>query len=287
MISISPMLLETATEPFDSAEHLYEPKIDGHRLLIIKKNELTRIFTKSGNEVTHLYPELWSVPVEGDVILDGEGAVINPDTANFDYELMQKRSMITKKDRIRSAMKHLPVTFYCFDILRHHQRDLRGLPLIKRKSIQESVFTSSPSFSPVTYVEERGKDLYQIICDRKMEGIVAKRMNSMYVSNRTNAWLKIVNWTYEEIYITGYRKKDFGWVASVPTDKGEFRSVGVIEDGVTPKDRMAFYSVKDALNESEDQDYVYIQPQLKARVKILNWTHNGMLRSPVFVEFIQ
>ncbi|MNI45342.1 putative ATP-dependent DNA ligase YkoU [compost metagenome] len=213
--------------------------------------------------------------------------MIDPETANFNFELMQKRSKITKKAQIHAAMKHLPVTFYCFDILRHNQRDLRGLPLIKRKSIQESVFTSNHSFSAVTYVEERGNDLYQIICDRKMEGIVAKNMNSMYLSNRSNAWQKIINWTYEDIYITGYRKNDFGWLASVPMDNGEFRPVGIIELGVKPKSRMAFYSMKDSLKLSEDQDHVYLQPLLKARVKIVNWTGNGMLRSPVFVEFIK
>ncbi|MFG0217267.1 hypothetical protein ACFU8X_29880 [Brevibacillus porteri] len=36
----------------------------------------------------------------------------------------------------------------------------------------------------------------------------------------------------------------------------------------------------------EDREYVYVQPQIKARVKMRNWTKSGMLRSPVFVDFI-
>jgi DNA ligase-1 len=43
-----------------------------------------------------------------------------------------------------------------------------------------------------------------------MEGIVAKRANSIYVSKRSNAWLKINNWMYADVYISGYRKGDFG-----------------------------------------------------------------------------
>ncbi|MBP1995214.1 ATP-dependent DNA ligase [Paenibacillus eucommiae] len=203
MLLISPMLLETTKEPFDSVEYIYEPKIDGRRLLIFKNNRETRIFTRHGNEVTRLYPELWNVPIDGDVILDGEGTVIDPETGDINSEHMQERSKITKKARIKAAMVHQPVTFFCFDILRYNNRDLRGLPLIKRKSILESVFTSSPRYSDVTYVEEHGNDLYKTICDKNMEGIIAKRKNSVYVSGKSNAWQKIINRTYADDNIKG------------------------------------------------------------------------------------
>jgi DNA ligase-1 len=119
-----------------------------------------------------------------------------------------------------------------------------------------------------------------------MEGIVAKRKNSQYVSSRTDSWLKIINWTHVDIYISGYRKKEFGLLASVLTQNGRMKPAGIIELGVTPMQRMAFYSVKDALKTSEDGEFVYLEPRLKARVKIRNWTRGGFLRSPVFVEFI-
>ncbi|MGF9911192.1 hypothetical protein ABEX47_03050 [Paenibacillus ehimensis] len=119
-----------------------------------------------------------------------------------------------------------------------------------------------------------------------MEGIVAKRAESIYVSGRSDAWLKIINWTYVDVTITGYRKAEFGWLASVPGSGGKLRQAGVIELGVTPQHRAAFYSVKDRLKTHEDRNFVYLEPRLKARVKMRNWTKAGLLRAPTFVEFI-
>ncbi|WP_231124613.1 hypothetical protein [Paenibacillus polymyxa] len=36
----------------------------------------------------------------------------------------------------------------------------------------------------------------------------------------------------------------------------------------------------------EDREYVYVEPRIRARVKMRNWTKAGLLRSPVFTEFI-
>ncbi|WP_414851824.1 hypothetical protein [Brevibacillus sp. IT-7CA2] len=50
--------------------------------------------------------------------------------------------------------------------------------------------------------------------------------------------------------------------------------------------KQAFYGVAKSLVTGEDHDFVYVQSQIKARVKMRNWTRSGMLRSPVFVDFI-
>ncbi|MBG9944390.1 hypothetical protein ABD77_20955 [Brevibacillus formosus] len=50
--------------------------------------------------------------------------------------------------------------------------------------------------------------------------------------------------------------------------------------------KQAFYGVAKSIVTGENRDYVYIQPQIKASVKMRNWTKSGMLRSPVFVDFI-
>jgi DNA ligase-1 len=119
-----------------------------------------------------------------------------------------------------------------------------------------------------------------------MEGIVAKRKNSPYISSRSDAWLKVINWTYIDVYITAIRKKEFGWLVSLPSESGRMKPAGIVELGVTPKQWKAFYDVKDSLKTSEDGEFVYLEPRLKARVKIRNWTRGGFLRSPSFVEFI-
>ncbi len=61
---------------------------------------------------------------------------------------------------------------------------------------------------------------------------------------------------------------------------------GVIKFGVPPTHKQVFHGVAKTLITGEDRDFVYVQPLIKARVKFRNWTKGGMLRSPVFVEFI-
>lgn len=76
----------------------------------------------------------------------------------------------------------------------------------------------------------------------KLEGIVCKAKNSRYVSKRSNQWLKLINCTYEDVYITGDRKDKFGWICS-KKDGDKFRPIGLNELGTTPQIRKAFYGV--------------------------------------------
>jgi DNA ligase-1 len=190
---ISPMPLEKSDQPFSASTHLFEPMIDGHRLILSRrKNIETRLWTKHRIECTRQYPELWDVPVKGDVILDGEVCIIDPLTGNMDSELVMERLHMKKRDKIRAAAARRPVQYVVFDILYHNGKDLRGLPLLKRKSILQSVLKPNAYFTPIMHIDNDGEELYRFINDRNMEGIVAKRKDSAYVSRRSHNWLKIV-----------------------------------------------------------------------------------------------
>jgi DNA ligase-1 len=117
-----------------------------------------------------------------------------------------------------------------------------------------------------------------------MEGIVAKKRESIYVSARSASWQKVINWMTVNVFITGYRKKEFGWLAAIE-DNGHIRPAGIIELGASPEQKKAFYGVSQKLKISEDDSFVYLEPRIEARVKIRNWARKGFLRSPVFIEF--
>jgi DNA ligase-1 len=87
------------------------------------------------------------------------------------------------------------------------------------------------------------------------------------------------------VFISGYRKEEFGWLAQIE-ENGEKRAAGIIELGVSPKHKKAFYGIAKQLVTSEDKNFVYLDPLLKAEVKFRNWTRNNMLRTPSFVEFV-
>ncbi len=53
---ISPMLLETAIEPFYSEEYIFELKCNGVRLLLQRKNGKNIMYTRHGTELTGRFP---------------------------------------------------------------------------------------------------------------------------------------------------------------------------------------------------------------------------------------
>jgi DNA ligase-1 len=98
-----------------------------------------------------------------------------------------------------------------------------------------------------------------------MEGIVAKRKDSTSVSRRSQDWLKIVRYEFAEVFISGYRKDEFGWLACVE-ENGRKRPAGIIELGVPPKHKKAFYGISKQLVIGEDKNFVYLEPLIKAKV---------------------
>ncbi|MFC8684243.1 hypothetical protein [Brevibacillus porteri] len=74
---------------------------------------------------------------------------------------------------------------------------------------------------------------------------------------RTVDFIKIINYTYGDVQIAGYRKDDFGWLAHY-----NGRPAGVIEFGVLPTRKKAFYGVAKSLVTGKDRDFVYVQPQI-------------------------
>lgn len=276
------MLLEKKEEPFDDPRYIFEPKIDGHRLLLVKDGDAVKLWTRHENEVTLKYPELHLPPLNCfSCVLDGEVAYVDPATGMIDFEAVMERFRMTKQPQIREGMLRLPVQYFVFDVLEIDGRDVRRLPLIERTAIINEIMTETDHFRRVMQIEGRGKDLFKIIQQQKLEGIVAKRKDSIYIGRRSDRWLKMINYTYADVKISGYRKQEFGWLA-----QHNGRSVGVIELAVPIDHRKAFYSIAQDIVTGEDKNFVYVQPLITARIRMRNWYKSGMMRIPEFVQFI-
>lgn len=282
---ISPMLLETAPGPFSHSDYIFEPKVDGHRLLYSQHSGSVRLYTRHHNDCTSQYPELM-LPFESDIILDGEVACTDPATGLNDFEAVMSRFSTRQQSKVQQLTKTLPATFAIFDILQYKGHDLRKLPLMERKAILQTLQLPSSSFGVVPHIEGAGEALYEQIEVMGMEGVVCKRKDSQYISRRSSNWLKIINWSVADVYITGYKKSEFGWLAAVPDPTGRMRPVGIIEHGPSTKHKQAFRGVCSQLIRGEDKNNVYLEPRIRARVRMRNWTKSGLLRIPVFEQFI-
>lgn len=279
---MAPMLLGKREDPFDDDLYVFQPKIDGHRLILARTTGQVRLYTRHNTDVTRQYPELHNVPViDGvDIVLDGEVARMD-ETGWIDFELVMKRFGLKSDRKINAAVRTMPVHYYVFDVLHYNGADVRGWPLTDRLSLLSSILTPNPFYSEMLTVMGEGKALFDSIKDRHLEGIVAKRKDSVYVGRRSNDWLKIINYQYADVHIAGWRKEEFGWLAQI-----DGRPAGVIELAVPPEHKRAFYGVASTIVTGEDRNFVYVQPRIKARVRFRNYYKSGMLRSPEFVNFV-
>jgi ATP-dependent DNA ligase len=84
--------------------------------------------------------------------------------------------------------------FYAFDCLWHDGKDLRAVPLLERKQILEQIVRAHPAVLFAQHVESRGCQLFNIVRERDLEGIVAKRKDAAYGVD----WFKIRNPNYSQ-----------------------------------------------------------------------------------------
>lgn len=280
---LPPMLMIKREEPFDDEQYIFEPKIDGHRMILSIENGKTRLFTRRGLDVTRQYPELCQVPIDDftDTVLDGEVACLNPDTGTIDFERIQERFLLRKPTAIMEARVRQPAVFFAFDILRHRGEDLRGLPLMERKAVLSRVLDENDHFSRMVYIEEFGRSMFEAVREKQLEGIVAKKKDSPYVGRRDAAWMKIINYSYANVRITGYRKSSFGWLIEYAG-----QPAGILELSVPPSHRNAFYGVSKSIVTGEDRDFVYVAPSIQARVRFRRRTRAGLPSLPEFVDFV-
>jgi len=195
---IAPMLAEKREKPFDDDRYIFEPKIDGHRLILSMQNGVVRLYTRHGNEVTRQYPELHNVPIEdgSDVVLDGEVAYMDPETGAIEFEGIMERFRLKKPLSIREASIKRPVHYFVFDIMRYKGENVRSWPLTERKALLNEVLEDNRYYSRTLAVDGAGTALFEAILGKELEGIVAKRKDSSYVSRRDPNWLKIINYKY-------------------------------------------------------------------------------------------
>jgi bifunctional non-homologous end joining protein LigD len=114
-----------------------------------------------------------------EVVLDGEIVVLDGTGRPQFYELLRRRGE--------------PV-FHAFDVLMLDGRDLRSLPLTERKNILRRVVNKHPRVLYARHFERNGCDLFRLVCEQDLEGIVAKRRDAAYGED----WFKIRNPNYSQ-----------------------------------------------------------------------------------------
>ena len=304
--TIHPMLAEAVDEPFDGAEWLFEIKWDGYRAVAFIEDGKLRLVSRNQNELTERFPELKDLPKfihAKSAILDGEVVALD-EQGRASFSLMQQRTGFRPGGRRVANKADVPVLYYAFDLLYLDGYDLRRVPLKERKNKLASLLVTGDSVRYSDHYEKQGKALFEMARAKGLEGILAKRRDSLYQERRTSEWLKIKVRHRLECVIGGYTEPEgsrahFGSIVLGLYDgRGRLIHVGQAGSGFDQKSLDAvskllkkretkknpFYGEVEALRK-----VYWVKPELVAEIEYAEWTDGAntgsgpKLRAPVFL----
>lgn len=188
----------------------YEMKWDGVRLVAASDGGLLRMRTRHGNDVpASRFPELAALTEAfDDIIVDGELAVFTRDLPDFSAVLGRLRAGHRRVPDLADAH---PATVLLFDVLRLDDVDLRARPYIERRAVLESLVL--PPGWVLTPVFTNGPATAAASLDHGLEGVVAKKLTSRYVSGRSRAWIKQRHSGVVDATVIGWVRRSSGGVS--------------------------------------------------------------------------
>jgi bifunctional non-homologous end joining protein LigD len=294
---VEPMLATLGEHPFSDPNWLFEIKWDGVRALARIEDGTLTLRSRTGADITKRYPELASLPgafAASQAIIDGEIVALNA-RGHSDFERLQERM------HVRAPTEHLvsqiPVVYFAFDLLYCGGYDLRSAPLLARKQLLQRLLHVSGRFRYSDHQLDHGRELFELAKETGLEGVVAKRADSPYVSERSAYWMKLkVTKTLDAVV--------GGWTESRTTalplgslllglyQGKKLRFIGHVGSGFDAK-KLGELSGKlkkleaatcpfDVVPETNEKPS-WVSPALVARVKFGGWTQEYSLRHPVFL----
>ena len=287
-----PMLAAMGSKnDLDREGYLYEPKLDGTRALCYV-NSTMKFVNRRGHEITERYPEfVFRDQIKArSCVLDGE-LIVYDNRGNPSFQLLQKREQ-SKPSIARFLSIQHPATYVIFDILELEGKDLLSTRLEERKKIMHAVLREGHHLQSIAFTRD-GKNLWTVVEQRKLEGVMAKRANSYYEpGKRSDAWLKIKALKTIDCVLLGYTSeiRTISALALGLYFGDELRYVGrvgtgftnkyledlraVLDDIIVDKPPVTSYPSKPAIT--------WVSPELIAEVEILELTRDKHLRAPSF-----
>lgn len=263
---------------------VHQIKWDGVRGVALVDSGRVHVFGKSGRESTMQYPELSALNRQTNsvqAVIDGEIVAFADGKPSFYHVLKRSRSYGG------ANASRWPVRYVAFDLLELNGRDLRGLPLAERQLLLRAHFTPSPVAALADDFAD-GEALYALMKRENMEGVVSKRLDSIYKPGKMHRdWFKVKTAHKMLCAVTGLRMNG-GQPASLELAvyrDGALTPVGHAGSGLTDETRRLLldYALKES--GSAGFDVMRVLPRLTCWVKFAEWTTDGTMRHPVLLGF--
>lgn len=280
---------------------IHQVKWDGIRGMCYINRKKLQVFTKHGQDRTDFYPEIQACSdlIKGSqAVLDGEIIVLD-DNGRPSFQRILARSRLRTLPKLDYYMRRHPVNYIIFDLLQLDDRDLRPLPLSQRSTILRENFEPNDRIR-ITDDYEDGDQLFRLMKDYNMEGIVSKRPSSQYYPGKNHQdWFKIKITRKLLVVIGGiilknnlphsllmglYREGSLFYIgkAAVGLSQDNIRD---LKNYTTQYKGLVLQEKSPFNNLAHEPGAVWLKPLLTCWVQFLEWTETGSLRHPLIIGF--
>jgi bifunctional non-homologous end joining protein LigD len=289
----APMLATLAEEVPRGTGWAFEVKWDGYRAVAMEAGGDATLTSRNGNDLTarfqNVAKEIPKAVKTPDCVLDGEVCALD-EAGRSSFSAMQQGKAGT------------PIVYYVFDVLELEGEPVIDLPFVERRKLLEGLLDRRNKTVRLSETFDDGKALYEAAKEQKLEGIIAKRLDSRYLpGKRTRDWLKVKTHSEQEFVVVGYTKgtgrraSSFGslvlgyYVGSELVYAGNVgtgfnsKEIDKLLDRLRPlrRDTPPFRDVP-KMPKVRKSDVVWVEPGLVVQVEFAEWTHDGRLRAPSY-----
>src|SRR5437764_8142202 len=271
----------------------FEIKWDGYRIVSRVAGGEAELRTRKDQDYTKRFQnvakELAKALKTPDCVVDGEVCALDE----------QGRSSFSAMQQGRPGT---PIVYYVFDLLEVEGEPLLDRPLVERHARLEKLLDRRNRTIRLSETFEDGEALLAAAREQGLEGVIAKRADSLYQPGRRGReWLKIKTHGRQEFIVAGYTKGQgrragrFGALVLAVRRGDELVWVGNCGTGFTEEEidrllaklrplerRDTPFREVPKLPKVRKGDVVWVEPKLVCEVEFAEWTHDGHLRAPSY-----
>ncbi len=255
----------TLAERLPSAEEIIkklgkcavESKLDGFRLQIHKDSLKVKIFSRSQEDMTKMFPEIVKAVREQikpeKAIFEGEAIAYSEESEEFfPFQITIQRK---RKYGVGEYSKKFPLKLFVFDVMFVDGKNLMDEPFReRRKELSRIVGKGEVIRLTDMIITDKSEELekyFELNVQKGLEGIIAKDLNEKYIAGaRKFAWIKLkrsykgeLSDTIDTVIIGYYKGKGhrvkFGLgallVAVYNEEEDRFESIAKIGTGMSEK----------------------------------------------------
>jgi bifunctional non-homologous end joining protein LigD len=281
---IKPQLATLKSKAPSGSRWIHEIKYDGYRVQVHVNAGHRKVYTRNGLDWTKRFATIaGAFDVPGQAVIDGEVVVIHEGRTNFSE--LQAELAAGKQGRL---------VCYAFDLL-WRDGDLRKRPQIERKQALLDLIGENGIDAPIVFSEHLigdGQEMFEHAARLNWEGIVSKKSDAPYRSERTEAWQKIKTIQKGKFPVIGFVKDPSG-VAALYLGKREGRDLVYIGKVGTGWSRTVSSQIRKQLDTVvsprskltkpiKKPKATWVEPSFVADVEFRDITSEGLLRQSSF-----